>query len=80
LTSFAARELFPENFLISPTFRWTLPPTFAAVPRSRISRSSLAFPIFSFTLPLASLILPLTLSGVLDFMNKGRWLLAPEVV
>ena len=62
----------PNTFLTSPIFRWTFPLTFSAVPRSRRFGSPAVFPTSSFTLPLASLILPFALSFVLDFILTIR--------
>ncbi|CEF49113.1 unnamed protein product [uncultured bacterium] len=53
---------------MSPAFLWTFPPTFSAVRRARILGSLMAFPNFSFSLPVASLTAPSTLSLVLDFI------------
>ena len=48
-----ARAHFSNTFLTSPTFSWTLPLSFSAVPSASKSGLSVAWPTFSFTLPTA---------------------------
>ena len=61
-----------KTFFISPTFFWTLPSTFSAVPRLRKSGFPTASPDFSFIVPTISLAIPLTLSSLLEFMPLFR--------
>src|SRR4051794_21111291 len=57
---------------MSPTFCWTLPSTFSAVPLSCKSGLPITWPVFSLAAPTPSFIVPSALSLVLEFIPLFR--------